>query len=572
MPANRPPGRDDLGLHRGHRGTSRLVSCAVLASLLLAAWAPARQPGGVLGQGSAANLRYAAALTEASAPTADLSSYPWLYLRGGVPLAADEHVAQLVAAGDVLLGRGVAGVEQPLAQVAPWLSAADVAMANLECVVAVGGTARRGPYRLRAPLSAVAELRNAGFDLLGLANNHSLDFGAGALAEMSGRLRAAGIDIVGAGPRVSEAGRPVFRQVGGLRLAFLAFNLVPDPDDRPADAGWARAGLDPDEAAAWVAAARAQADAAIVSVHWGSEYALRPEAAQRTAARAMVKAGADLVIGHHPHVVQGTDVSGGSFVAYSLGNLLFDQQQGETRQGLVLRAFFDDQGLRAVQALPVWAGPRPRLMALDEATPILARVQPPLPRVGFACEADGCQPADVVQDVASGSFRAGSIDLTGDGVPEQVQLLRERITIYSDGAEVWTSPQEWQVVDAALGDPNDDGRGEAFLAFWRSDGPDLVGSHPFIIGHRRGAYRVLWGGSAVENPILEVDLGDVDGDGVQELVVLEEQAEGTVAGVWHWYGWGFSEVWRSLPGQYRDLVLAAGEHAAASTISLAVEP
>jgi hypothetical protein len=210
-------------------------------------------------------------------------------------------------------------------------------------------------------------------------------------------------------------------------------------------------------------------------------------------------------------------------------------------------------------------------MTLEEAASLLARVQPPPRRTGFSCDTAGCQPASVPQATASGPFRAGAIDLTGDGVPEQVQLLRERVTIYGDGVAVWRTPPEWRVVDAALGDPNDDGRGELFLAFWRPDGPDLVGSHPFIVGYRRGAYRVLWGGSAVDDPILEAELGDVNGDGVQELVVLAERPEGRVVGVWHWYGWGFSEVWRSLPGRYRDLVLLPGEVGAARIISVGEE-
>lgn len=71
--------------------------------------------------------------------------------------------------------------------------------------------------------------------------------------------------------------------------------------------------------------------------------------------------------------------------------------------------------------------------------------------------------------------------------------------------------------------------------------------------YRAGAYRVLWGGSAVVDPILEVELGDVDGDGVQELIVLEERHAGRTVSIWRWHGWGFSLMWRSPPGSYRDL-------------------
>ncbi len=539
----------------------------------------------------------------------DLSVYPWLYLRDGEPLTTGENVVELVAVGDVMLGRGVAGVPQPFAAVTPWLRAADLALANLECVIAPGGTPCPGrfdeptlqPYRLCAPPSAAIALRKAGFDILGLANNHTLDLGPAGLAETVSQLQAAGMATVGAGPNAEAALRPLIRQVGRVRLALLAFNAVPDPADAGLtrtkasgqNEGWTRAGWDRDRVAAAIAAALAQADAVIVSVHWGYEYETHAGPAQRDAAHAMLEAGADLVIGHHPHVAQGCKVTGepagsptggGRFVAYSLGNFVFDQQQEETRQGLALRAFFDDRGLRAVQALPVWAGPRPRLMTPDEATLLLARVQPPPPHVGFTCDSQaplslgqktrGCYPAEVPQTPKTGLFWAGEIDLTGDGVPERVRRAGEQVIIYRDGVEVWRSPAEWRVTDLALGDPNDDGRGELLLALWKQDTAGVLRSHPFIIGYREGAYRPLWGGSAVSDPIHEVELGDVDGDNVQELIVLEEQGDGLdrAVTVWRWHGWGFSLVWRSPLGRYRDLALIPGEAGRPLTISVATEP
>jgi poly-gamma-glutamate capsule biosynthesis protein CapA/YwtB (metallophosphatase superfamily) len=528
----------------------------------------------------------------------DLSNYPWLYLRGGEPLASGENVVELIAVGDVMLGRGVASEPRPFAAVTPWLRAADLALGNLECVIAPGGTPCPGPsdepalqpYRLCAPPSAVTALREAGFDVLGLANNHALDLDPAGLAETVSRLQMAGIAPVGAGPNAEAALWPLIRQVEGVRLAFLAFNAVPDPagtgltkkvPDQSED--WTRAGWDREQIAAAIAAARARADAVIVSVHWGYEYETRADPAQRDAANCLLEAGADLVLGHHPHVVQGCRVTdepdggqpnGGRFVAYSLGNFVFDQEQGETRQGLALRAFFDDQGLRAVQALPVWAGPRPRLMTLDEATPLLARVQPPPGRLGFTCDSQACYPVEVPQIPETGLFWAGEIDLTGDGVPERVRRAGEQVIVYRDGVEAWQSPLEWQVVDLALGDPNDDGRGELLLALWKHDTAGVLRSHPFIIGCREGAYRILWGGSAVSDPLHEVELGDVDGDNVQELIVLEEQGDGSnrAVTVWRWHGWGFSLNWRSSLGRYRDLALIPGEAGYPPIISVATEP
>lgn len=491
----------------------------------------------------------------------DLTAYPWLYLRDGRALAAGEAVVEVIAVGDVMLGRDVAGVAEPLSGVAPLLRGADLALGNLECVIADGGTPRPGPYRLRAPLPAAGILREAGFDLLGLANNHALDYGSEGLAETVSRLHEAGIGTVGAGLDPQAAAHPVIREAGGLRLAFLAFNMVQDPDDTPWAGGWTRAMWDEEQAANAIAAVRAGTDghmpqAVIVSLHWGYEYEVRPDPAQCDAAHALLKAGADLVLGHHPHVVQGTEVRAGGFVAYSLGNLVFDQQQAETRQGLALRAFFDGEGLRAVQALPLWTGPHPQLMLPEESAALLARAEPSLPRLGFACDEQGCRSSDVSQTPAVGPFRAGALDLTGDGFPERVQRVREQAVVYQQDREAWRSPPEWRVVDLALGDPNDDGRGELLLALWQPDVEGVPRSQPFVVGYRQGAYRLLWAGSAVADPICEVELGDVDGDGVQELIVLEEHGNGQAVSVWRWHGWGFSLVWRSPPGRYRDLALA----------------
>jgi hypothetical protein len=99
----------------------------------------------------------------------------------------------------------------------------------------------------------------------------------------------------------------------------------------------------------------------------------------------------------------------------------------------------------------------------------------------------------------------------------------ERAIVCQDGVEGWRSPAAWRVDDLTLGDPNDDGRGELLLTFWRDDEEGVPGSHSFIVGYRGGIYRTLWGGSAVRDPILEVELGDMDGDGAQELIVLETE-------------------------------------------------
>jgi hypothetical protein len=193
------------------------------------------------------------------------------------------------------------------------------------------------------------------------------------------------------------------------------------------------------------------------------------------------------------------------------------------------------------------------------------------PRLGFQCEVldkyggEACHAVETPQTAGIGPFVAGAIDLRGDGVLEQILRENDQVLVYRNGAEAWRSLPDWQIVDMALGDPNDDGRGEILLALWKTpdvstvEPPATSGllSHPFIIGYRGGSFRILWGGSAVAEPIHELELGDVDGDGTQELVVLEgalDSLQRTLS-IWRWHGWGFSRLCQSRPGRYRHLTL-----------------
>ncbi len=502
-----------------------------------------------------------------------LAEYEWAYLRGGLSLQPGESPLELVAVGDTSLARGV-DPETAFSGLGPWLHAADITFANLECVLSAQGAAPRAPdaanepYRLVAPPSTVEALRQAGFDIVSLANNHTLDAGPAGLVDTVNALETSGIAAVGVGKDIASTFEPRILDARGIQIAFLAFNAVSSPD--PSQAGWTTARWERETALAAVRRATGIADAVVVALHWGYEYEPGADPVQLEWARALVAAGAALVIGSHPHtaqelLVQARADGSSGLAALSLGNFAFDQAQGETRRGLALRAFFDRNGLRAVQALPVHAGSRPTLEAPESALPGIIRSSPRWEEVAFSCSGETCVEREpegrLPATLSSGIFRSGAIDLTGDGQPEEIRLENSRVSIYSNGRLDWQTPPEWRVLDLALGDSDEDGRGDLVLALEKPDNRGEIQSHPFVIGYRGGVYRTMWGGSAVRDPLKEVELGDVNGDGQSELIVLEQErsGKGRAVTVWHWHGWGFSLDWRSAYAEYEDMRLDGQE-------------
>jgi len=268
--------------------------------------------------------------------------------------------ATVLFGGDVMLSRNIGtlmlerdGWAYPLWRIAPLLHSADITFVNLEGPISSRGTNHGSIYSFRADPRAVATLTAAGIDVVSLANNHIFDWGPEALQDTVILLDEAGIIHAGAGQNYEAAHTPAVISRGGISFAFLAYtNLVPRSftlaSSTPAVA-WA----EPDAIAEDIRRAREQADAVIISFHFGDEYSLTHNAFQETLAHAAIDAGATLVIGHHPHVVQEVGKYKDGYIAYSLGNLLFDQNFGDTKKGLLLQVHFEDNTITGVQEIPV---------------------------------------------------------------------------------------------------------------------------------------------------------------------------------------------------------------------------
>jgi len=222
----------------------------------------------------------------------------------------------------------------------------------------------------------VQGLTYAGFDVLSLANNHTGDYGDDALVETLDLLDEAGLVVVGAGRNSAEARAVRIVTSNGLRVAFLAYNQILPESFEASETSPGSAWTKEQDMVADVAAARQVADVVVVVCHWGAEYSSYTNASQRALARAVADAGADLVLGHHPHVLQGLGILENTFVAYSLGNFVFyDMISAQTSETVILRCVLDSTGVKTVEWIPVSiVEHQPRVAAPEAATRIGERI------------------------------------------------------------------------------------------------------------------------------------------------------------------------------------------------------
>lgn len=245
----------------------------------------------------------------------------------------------LVAVGDILMHQDVkraaeldpGGLPALWSDLVPLFQEADFAFGNLETPIAPT-TGRPGvPFQFNAPAALPAGLRASGFTVLSTANNHAFDQGSRGVRETLERLRAEQLAALGSGEDRGQAERLQVLERQGLKVAFLGFTDLFNLDlNRRATEPWVR-GLDLEPALQSVREARGRAHLVVVSLHWGNEYQHEPTRRQRDIARRLVEAGCDLVLGHHPHVLQPVQLleSGGrkGLVAYSLGNFISNQDR-----------------------------------------------------------------------------------------------------------------------------------------------------------------------------------------------------------------------------------------------------
>ncbi|MDH4117153.1 MAG: CapA family protein [Acidimicrobiia bacterium] len=283
-------------------------------------------------------------------------------VRPAAEVAAVSDTLSVVWAGDTMLADAVLplveehGYQWPLEFVSPLLDA-DAVIVNVETAIGTSGRQLRpnALFTYRSDTAMLTALAEAGVDTVGMANNHSMDFGGEGLSEAMEAAHAAGLGVVGAGHDVESAGRPLIVRSQGTTLAVVAFAKdygdarVATPDG-PGINPLGRREVD----RSFAVARSLGADFVAAFVHWGENYQVAVTSEQREQAQMLVDAGFDLVVGHGAHVVQEASLVHGVPVFYSLGNFVFGSpgrfEEGAPGTGIVLRTVIDGDGLVAMVA------------------------------------------------------------------------------------------------------------------------------------------------------------------------------------------------------------------------------
>lgn len=248
----------------------------------------------------------------------------------GFPAGRAQNRVTLAAVGDVFFARGVG--KQIAKHGADWLfsgtrdvlKSADISFCNLECPLSMRGLPQKRRFLFRSDPKFAGTLRSNGFTVVSLANNHVLDYGRDAMLDTIEAVKTAGLVSVGSGKNEQEAEQLRVVRVKGLRVGFVAYLDMATVGvvrlrDRPTVAG-----VDSESLGRQIRLAKSRCDVLVVSMHWGCEYMKRPTERQRMLAHLCIDNGADLVLGHHPHVLQPMEIYKGKPIAYSPGAFVWD--------------------------------------------------------------------------------------------------------------------------------------------------------------------------------------------------------------------------------------------------------
>ena len=264
--------------------------------------------------------------------------------------------------GDMMLGRSIMnkGSKDDYSGMFSGVSSlwqdSDYVSGNLECVLLDNPSDYKKndkEIHINAETKTADVLKKSGFTLINLANNHLADFCADGVVNTINKLEKTGLDYVGAGKNITEAGKYNIQEVNGIKIATVSVSDI-IPKNFSATVG--KAGILSTNTMRYYQAVREaseEADLVIANIHWGVEYGFNQTERQEQLGRNLINFGADIVIGSHPHVLQPIEKYNDGIIFYSMGNFVFDQGWSRTKDSIVLNYFLDEDGNCSFEIVPV---------------------------------------------------------------------------------------------------------------------------------------------------------------------------------------------------------------------------
>ncbi len=504
----------------------------------------------------------------------------------------------IITVGDLMLSRNVGNAMNerndyhfPIKNTRDFLRSADLTFGNLECPICEGRKIGIHEMSFRADPETLETLTYGGFDVMSLANNHTMNFGSQCLEDTFKYLNKADIDYVGAGEDFQNSHKALTKNINGHKIAFLAYN---DSDVVPSSyfATSSTAGtneMDIQQLKKDINKLKAyslEPTAIIVSMHSGTEYTSVPNSRQKKFAHAAIDYGADIVIGHHPHVVQHIEKYKGKFIIYSLGNFIFDQMIFENcTKELAAKLTVEDDGIKEVEVVPV------RMKKFvetniakgqekEEILNIINYKTEQQPKILFENEKYKTECRDVLKDTVLKSKVITIETLKNKKQHKLWNAENEELSVVQSNGQLYVLPYvqsnsqsyeplfstdpDWTISDFEIANVDNDPQQELLVAFWRvgdygkklegmrDKRGDNLSSHLFVYKFEDNETKLKWGGSTVDYPIIDFEIADVDNDKENELVVLEgryndfdkNEMNGKSIALWGWNGWGFTKEYR----------------------------